>query len=47
MNPNIIILIIFIQKKFNLNNFMNYIKDTKIKNLYINIDKIKFKNNIR
>ena len=35
MNPNIIILNIFIQKKFDLNNFMNNIKDTKIKNLYM------------
>ena len=43
--PNIIILNIFIQNKFDLNNFMNNLKDTKIQNLYINCEyeeKIKF-----
>ena len=36
--PNIIILNIFIQKQFNLNDFMNNLKDTKIQNLYINCE---------
>jgi len=33
--PNIIIFNVFIQNKFDLNNFMNYLIDTKIQNLYI------------
>jgi hypothetical protein len=36
--PNIKILNIFIQNKFDLNNFMNDLKDTKIQNLYINCE---------
>ena len=36
--PNIITLTIFIQNKFDLNDFMNYLKDTKIQNLYINCE---------
>ena len=36
--PNILILNIFIQKKFDLNDFMDNLKDTKIQNLYINCE---------
>ena len=36
--PNIIIFNIFIQNKFDLNDFMNNLKDTKIQNLYINCE---------
>ena len=36
--PNIIILNLLIQNTFGLNEFMNYLKDTKIQNLYIKCD---------